>query len=222
MKTNLTIENIAELIGEKVWAKGDLKRIYVKSVGYNTNKMKTTAYIYKKDNEVCFSAHVDCYNQGAVWCGQRAEEAKGEMIAMVEAILPENETIEDVIGNSDVMITEEGELVDLTETVKGYYTAWEEVRIAINSYGKLATRNRQFVYFLEIAKKDAPACFVELSDKAFVFATRRDNRVMLEPYASPIDYEMAVEVFEQMEIQRAIDLEIAEKAAALSDKLKAD
>ena len=201
MKTNLTITEIAIAIGEKVWSKGSLERIYTKKVGYNTKKMKTTAYIYKKGLEVCFFTSVDCDNQGAVWCDQRADEAKNSLIEMVEAILPENETFETEkieVELSETILNQNNEVVDLSEKVKGYTTQWREVRVAINSYGKLATRNRQFVVFQHISKSNAPQNFVELSDSAFAFATNLGKRseTMLAPYEEVTDYEQATMAFE--------------------------
>lgn len=195
MKTNMTLEQIAEAIGEKVW---NGQRIYVRRAGYNTKKMKTTAYIYKVDTEVRFSAFVQCDAQGAVWCQQRADEARAEMEQMVQDTLPADEVIIEKEKPSDVIITPEGGVVDLNDEVCGYILQWREVRIPINRFGKLATRNRQFQVFLKCKKKDAPRNFMELSPAAYQLATNEGKRSeqMLEPYTEPTNYEKLAETIQ--------------------------
>ncbi len=213
MKTNLTIEQIAEIFEMKAW-KGF--RIYDSSVGYNTKKMSTKAYYYISNGELRASVTVDCYNQPEAWCASQAEQFETSMMEWAEGRIserfPEGEIIAEQI-ESETIVTEEGEVIDLSETVKGYYTEWREVRIAINRYGKLATRNRQFVVICEIAKANAPRNFVQLSEKAYAFASQRNSEIMLEPFAEPIDYEMAVDIAEQMEVRRALDALAAQEAA---------
>ena len=44
MSKKLSIYELAERLGYKVWEKGNLKRIYV-NAGYNTKKMSTNTFI---------------------------------------------------------------------------------------------------------------------------------------------------------------------------------
>jgi len=76
------------------------------------------------------------------------------------------------------------ELVKEDKVVKGYYLKWEEVRISINSFGKLATRNRQHITTYEGFESKTPKGFVELNDKEFAVAKLREGK-MIEPYTSP-------------------------------------
>jgi hypothetical protein len=106
MKTTKNINQVAEILGRKVWAKqgdnGLIERIYFNEVGYNTKKVSTKAYIYLKpteklnvigpsgtidyiqEYEICYSAYVDGYNVGPKWCEQRADEAKSKMKEIAE------------------------------------------------------------------------------------------------------------------------------------------
>jgi len=76
------------------------------------------------------------------------------------------------------------ELVKEDKIVKGYSLRWEEVRIAINRFGKLATRNRQYINTYEGIGSKAPKGFIELSDAEFEVAKTKDGK-MIEPYTTP-------------------------------------
>jgi hypothetical protein len=54
--------------------------------------------------------------------------------------------------------------------VKGYFLEWRQVRIPINRFGKLATRNRQHIRVWEGPANLAPRGFVELSDAEYEVA----------------------------------------------------
>ncbi|MDR0582387.1 MAG: hypothetical protein LBG31_05440 [Prevotellaceae bacterium] len=69
-------------------------------------------------------------------------------------------------------------------TVKGYYLEWQTVRIPINSFGKLATRKRQFIHVWEGTANLAPYGFVELSNAEFEVAKTKAGK-MVEPYTTP-------------------------------------
>lgn len=84
MKTQLSINEIAEKIGKSVWVKGDVQRIYLNDIGFNTKKMKTTAYIYLVEGEVLVSAFVDCWNQPINWKIQQAEIVKNKAYEILE------------------------------------------------------------------------------------------------------------------------------------------
>lgn len=76
------------------------------------------------------------------------------------------------------------ELVKEDKIVKGYSLRWEEVRIAINRFGKLATRNRQYINTYEGVESKTPKGFIELSDAEFEVAKTKDGKV-IEPYTTP-------------------------------------
>jgi len=76
------------------------------------------------------------------------------------------------------------ELIKEEKVVKGYYLKWEEVRISINRFGKLATRNRQHIRTYEGIESKSPKGFVELDEEQFTVAKLREGE-MIEPYTSP-------------------------------------
>jgi len=69
----ITIEELAVKLNGKMWAKGDLKRIYLDR-GYNTKKMSTKTYVEEISegnfNVKCF---VECPAQDYNWCKSQAE-----------------------------------------------------------------------------------------------------------------------------------------------------
>jgi len=77
----------------------------------------------------------------------------------------------------------EPEPIDETP-VRGYFLRWQEVRIKINAYGKLATRNRQHIYTYEGPAHQAPKGFVPLPDDEFEMAKKKEGE-MIEPYTTP-------------------------------------
>jgi hypothetical protein len=181
MKTNLTIEQIAELIGERLW-KGT--RIYVNSAGHNTKKMKTNAYIYMVGNEIKFSVFIECNSQPAQWIESQKNEVIDYLTRKVEAVLPADEVVEPVLSNeSDTIVTPAGELVDLNEVVYGFTTEWRLVNVKINNYGKMAERRRQFIQLLAAAKKDAPRDFYELGEQQYNLLAEyhKSKEWMIEP-----------------------------------------
>jgi hypothetical protein len=185
MKTNSTIDQIAELLGKTVWAG---KRIYMNNVGYNTKKMSTKAFYYLENNEVKASVYVDCDNQPLDWCKSQAEQFRASMMETLEEIMPVEDVETIAVEEPTMVINEEGQLNDLTETVKGFYSEWREVRIAINRFGKLATKNRQFLIVKEIAKKDAPYKFTLMNDEDFEAVKNYiKSERMLEPYVEAAD-----------------------------------
>jgi hypothetical protein len=78
------------------------------------------------------------------------------------------------------------------QPVYGYYTEWRNVRVAINSYGKLADRNRNFIIFLETTKANTPRNFVELEKNIYDICTSyyaaHPNGKMCEPYTEATEY----------------------------------
>lgn len=70
----ISLEQLAEIIGGKLWVKGDLKRIYL-NTGYNTKKMSTKTYVYQReDASFGVSCYVECASQPYQWCQSQAQE----------------------------------------------------------------------------------------------------------------------------------------------------
>ena len=82
---SLTIEQLAEQLGGKLWIKGDMKRIYLDR-GYNTKKMSTKTYVYQReDGTFGVSCYIDCPSQHPSWI----ESQKQEVIDGVESDIEE-------------------------------------------------------------------------------------------------------------------------------------
>lgn len=87
-KMKTTIEHLAERMHEKVWVKGDLKRIYLNDAGYNTKKMTTKAYIYQSENgDFKVLVNIDCPSQHSNWIDAQEEELKEEILNKIERCL---------------------------------------------------------------------------------------------------------------------------------------
>ena len=162
----VTLEAIAEALGKKVWEKGDLKRIYLNDVGYNTKNVKSTAYIYMQEGAVKFYAKVVCDGQGPAW----EESQENRMVeimrerctdAGIDLTAPAPETTGTPAPESPV--------------VKGYYFQWKEVKVPINRFGKLAYRNRKFIMTYAGPQATAPSSFVELNDDQFAKALKMEQ-----------------------------------------------
>ena len=77
MKTNITIEQLAEKMGKQIWSKGDLKRIYLNDAGYNTKKMSTKTWIYQDANgNFKVSCKIECPSQAWQWIESQEQEVK--------------------------------------------------------------------------------------------------------------------------------------------------
>jgi hypothetical protein len=85
MKTNnVTLEQLANSFNTTVWSKGDLKRIYLNDAGYNTKKMTTKTFIYKKDGEFIVSCRIECPSQTFQWIQSQEEEVKDHIYSKIE------------------------------------------------------------------------------------------------------------------------------------------
>lgn len=71
-------------MGRTVWTKGDLKRIYLNGVGYNTKKMSTKAFIYEKDGEFRVSVNIDCPSQPYQWIESQEAEVRESILNDIE------------------------------------------------------------------------------------------------------------------------------------------
>ena len=84
---NLTIEQLAEKLGGKLWTKGDLKRIYLDR-GYNTKKMSTKTYVYQReDGTFGVSCFIDCPSQDFNWIKSQQNEVIGNVMSDIEDAL---------------------------------------------------------------------------------------------------------------------------------------
>lgn len=85
---NVTIEQLAEKLGEIVWSKGDLKRIYLNDEGYNTKKMSTKTFIWQdEDGNFQVSCRIDCPSQGVNWIKSQEEEVRANVFSKIDAAL---------------------------------------------------------------------------------------------------------------------------------------
>ncbi|GHT33532.1 hypothetical protein FACS189434_07870 [Bacteroidia bacterium] len=91
MNTNITIEQLAEKMSEKVWQKGDMKRIYLNDAGWNTKKMSTKTFIFQNENgDFVVSCKIDCPSQSYNWIASQENEVKERIYEMIEGIFAEN------------------------------------------------------------------------------------------------------------------------------------
>lgn len=196
----LTLTEVAKAIQEKhpglhpkAWEKGTHKRIYI-DAGFLTKKASTTSYIDIKGKEAYIYVRVECPTQTRNWCSSQEDQiTQRESVQEALAITKELYDFPDV-EITEAAVTDSGTLEGLDTTeIAGYYTEWRKARVKINSYGKLATVNRQYVILWRGIKTDAPKTFTALSEDAYVFAERLHGKeVMLDPYQLPNDYEAMV------------------------------
>jgi hypothetical protein len=81
---NLTLEQLAERFNKTVWVKGDFKRIYLNGEGYNTKKMSTDTFVYKKDGKFIVSCRIECPSQHPQWIKSQEEEVKESVYSKIE------------------------------------------------------------------------------------------------------------------------------------------
>lgn len=101
---SLSIEQLAEKLGGKLWIKEDKKRIYLDR-GYNTKKMSTKTYVYQReDGSFGVSCYIDCPSQPFAWIKSQQEE-------VIESVKSD---IEEAMIDTYYLIVEEatGEYID--------------------------------------------------------------------------------------------------------------
>lgn len=195
----LSIQQLATNLNNKyrvskysAWEKGDKKRIYIKGVGYNTKKMSTDAYIDLGGNTAILRVYIQCPSQHPSWIDSQKKE-------IIEAYALEvrycRRYFDFNIGSSDIEAVMHNATL-AAEPVKGYFTEWRQVRVKINSYGKLATRNRQFIVPFSGTKDSAPRNLVQLTEKGFDYLKSLHEQV-LEPYTTAPDYNALADQHEQ-------------------------
>lgn len=80
----ISLSQIAEQIGGKLWVKGDVERIYV-NAGYNTKKMSTKTFIYKtKDGQFNVNCTIKCDSQPQQWIASQEDEVIESVNSQVE------------------------------------------------------------------------------------------------------------------------------------------
>ena len=88
---SLTIEQLAEQLGGKLWIKGDMKRIYLDR-GYNTKKMSTKTYVYQReDGTFGVSCYIDCPSQAYNWIKSQQDKVIEGVESRIEASIFEIE-----------------------------------------------------------------------------------------------------------------------------------
>jgi len=86
--SQITIEQLAEKLGQTVWIKGDLKRIYLNDAGWNTKKMSTKTFIFQaEDGEFKVSCRIECPSQPYQWIQSQEEEVKEGIYSDIEQAL---------------------------------------------------------------------------------------------------------------------------------------
>jgi hypothetical protein len=158
----ISIETLAEKINGKLWSKDNLQRIYVDR-GYNTKKMSTKTYVHQlQDGSFAVVCDIYCPGQSKAWV-----EAQQQIV--INNLLEDINDLIDEYG-IDATLAEALAPESCDEKVKGYYLRWHEVKVPINSYGKLALRKRQKVHTFEGYNDRLPNGFIELNDSQFLQA----------------------------------------------------
>jgi hypothetical protein len=78
----------------KAWSKDGKNRIYLSNAGYNTNKVRTTAYIYignpadfaDPSKAVGLNVRVDCDSQPDSWCESQADLVKEQYEYLIDIV----------------------------------------------------------------------------------------------------------------------------------------
>lgn len=87
MKNLISIEQLSELLGGKLWVKGDLKRIYLDR-GYNTKKMSTKTFVWQNETgEFKVSCRIDCPSQHDSWIESQQKEIIESVLEHIDQVL---------------------------------------------------------------------------------------------------------------------------------------
>lgn len=102
MKTNgISIEQLAERLGENVWVKGDLRRIYLNEAGWNTKKMRTKTFIFEKDGEFMVSCKIECPSQPYQWIESQEQEVKDSVYNEIKNAIADLEETNVVVAEKE-------------------------------------------------------------------------------------------------------------------------
>lgn len=166
------------------WEKGGKQRLYLpKKFGYNTKKMSTSAYIAIVDDKAIACVFIDCPSQPDSWIKSQQKEFAEHLQPYVDFC---NEHFEFGFTTESIEVIMNNATLD-AQPVKGFYTEWRQVRVAINNFGKLATRNRQFCIAFEGTKNTAPRTFVALTDAGYDYFGGKEK--MLDAYEEVPDFD---------------------------------
>lgn len=181
--TNLTIEQLAEKLGGKLWEKGDLKRIYLDR-GYNTKKMSTKTYVYQReDGTFGVSCYIDCPSQDFNWIKSQQNE-------VIEGVTEDiNEAFSDTVY---VMVDEAAKIVNY----KG-----EEVTLnlsdsyLIEAKAKQSIGDHKWTSYISIPREEFEIKVAELwaTDKA-----EKEAKKLSEPIIEKV--ESTIEFVKEFEI----------------------
>lgn len=159
-------------------------RVYL-SMGHNTKKTRTKAYLTVSWDKVV--AHVKVTSEdrhGFLMAASWTESQEQALLPAVEEIA-EFVRAELLAPSGDAAAQVDQVLQDesLLDIIHGVVPQWREVRVAINSYGKLATRNRLFLTLWSGPKINAPRKLEEITPGmyAFAMANWKEGERMCEP-----------------------------------------
>jgi hypothetical protein len=132
--SNITIETLAEKLGQTVWTKGDLKRIYLNDAGFNTKKMSTKTFIFQtEDGEFKVSCRIECPSQPYQWIQSQEEEVKEGIYNDIERALATEVFL--VVNENDQYIDDCGNIVALNDIYSDYYFSQKKANNIVEEYG---------------------------------------------------------------------------------------
>lgn len=116
----LSIYELAERLSHtfnlnyKVWEAGDIKRIYINDVGYNTRKMATKTFIWQDEyGEFKVSCHIDCSSQPWNWIRSQQKEVIDNVMERIRKVLVDTHYI--AIRKEDGKVFYNGDMKDKEE-----------------------------------------------------------------------------------------------------------
>lgn len=134
--SNITLEQLAEKLGQTVWTKGDLKRIYLNNAGFNTKKMSTKTFIFQtEDGEFKVSCRIECPSQAYQWIQSQEEEVKGSIYNDIERALATEVYL--VVNENDQFIDDCGNVVKLNNIYSDYFYSHKKAENVVEEYGKV-------------------------------------------------------------------------------------
>ncbi len=211
----ISIEQLAELLNGKLWTKNELKRIYL-DAGYNTKKMTTKTYVYEKNARFVVVCNIECPSQADQWINSQENEIIDSINERIAGIIEEHGyEVEDPMEAIEAELAAEPQ-------VQGYYMEWKEVRVAINSYGKLATRKRQFIETYRGPKSQAPYGFIELNDADFEVAWEKSQKGRAYEYGCEPNLVGEADRIAERNAKEEAQEKAAAERAALEAKQKAE
>lgn len=168
---------IADLLiakGERAsyYDKAAQPRIYLNGYGWSTKKMRTKVWLQLNGDAIAAHCRVECDSQPREWTeSQEAEVLAGSRLTALVRWL----NIYHIAPTGDAAANAEQVIEDntLLDTIYGVVPEWREVRVSINRYGKLATRNRLFLRLWKGTKIEAPRKLEEISEGMYRIAANR-------------------------------------------------